>query len=192
MKFDGHDGPARELAVIPGRREWVSVGADGVIRHWDLKSKQQVHHFPIGGRLDAIAVSPDGTRLVTGINDSFALNPVAVRNVLTGEIIHALTRHGHSVESAAFSPDGELVATADRYHNVHLHDAGGKLLGRVATDSRNESLSFSSDGKQLIAILREQVDGHKKQSLAAWTVPDLEPVGTWDHWSLAEVFALSR
>ena len=191
VQFDGHDGPARELAVIPGRRQWVSVGDDGVIRHWDLEAEQQDHHFPIGGRLDAIAVSPDGRRLVTGINGSFDLNPVAIRNVLTGEIMHGLTRHGHSVESAAFSPDGDLVATADRYHNVHLHDAEGRLLGRVATDSRNESLGFSGDGKHLIAILREQVKGQKKQSLAVWTVPDLEPAGTWDHWSLAEIFALS-
>ncbi|WP_182866132.1 WD40 repeat domain-containing serine/threonine-protein kinase [Stieleria mannarensis] len=186
-----HEGPARELALVPGTLQGISVGDDGVVRHWDLDERQQINAFALAGKLDAVAISPDGGSFVTSANSPLALNPLAIHDISTGKVIRKLTRHGHTVESVAFSPTSDYVATADRYHNVHLHDINGELVGQVATDSRNESLAFTADGKHLVAVLRTDSDDGGKQSLAVWSVPDLERIVEWDQSFRTSVFALS-
>lgn len=82
------------------------------------------------------------------------INPVALRDVETGSVLQQLTGHEYSVQSAAFSPQGHLIATAGRYQDVLIHSLDGTLLHRLTTGSRNESLAFSSDGPYLLAVIR--------------------------------------
>ncbi|WP_372718533.1 protein kinase [Novipirellula sp.] len=186
-----HDGPANEVALNPTGSDLYSVGGDGWVRHWDILLDREVHQWSIGGSLDAIAISADGSKWVTGSNVPTGLNPVTLRLASTGDVAAQLQGHEYSVESAAFSPDGKWIATAGRYHQVLLHDAQGQLHARLTTGSRNESLCFSPDSKQLVGIFREQIDGDHWHSLRSWAVPDLELARIWEFNFSPLTFALS-
>jgi WD40 repeat protein len=56
------------------------------------------------------------------------------------------------VTALAFSPDGKLLAVSG-YHEILLHEYGGKLLARLPGASmRIHSIAFSPDGKTLAAV----------------------------------------
>ena len=145
-----HDQAATDAAFVPESTKVISVGHDGVVKVVDLHQHETPIEFKLKGELDAIAVSPDGKSFVTGENVVFGLNRVAIRAMDDGRVLQQLTGHEYSVESAAFSPDGKLVATAGRYQDVLVHSTDGRLLKRITTNSRNESLQFTPDGKYLV------------------------------------------
>ncbi|MGB4738769.1 MAG: WD40 repeat domain-containing serine/threonine-protein kinase, partial [Fuerstiella sp.] len=176
-KLSVHTADALEIAYIPGTSQFVSVYADGVILRHDSESQRELSRFTIDGSLDAVAVSPDGNSFLVGQNVIVGINPVTLRDAKTGEVIREFTGHEYSVESAAFSPDGTMIATAGRYHDVLLHAMDGTLLHRINTRARNESLAFTADGQYLLTCVREQnpnaVAGNR-QAVHAWRLADMQ------------------
>ncbi|WP_345681818.1 serine/threonine-protein kinase [Novipirellula caenicola] len=191
LSMTGHEAAATEAAVIPGQNRLLSVGEDGWARHWDLASGHQLDRWEVGGQLNAVAVSPDATLWITGINIPIGLNWVGLGDFATGDVRALLPGHQYSVESAAFSPDGKWIATAGRYHEVFLYESSGRFRGRVLTGSRNEALHFSADSKRLLAVRREQIDGEPQQVVTSYTLPDLLPTIQWKFSFSPYVFALS-
>ena len=65
-RFEGHIGPVYDVAFLPDGRRFLSVGADGVVRLWDLDTGNVLRTYP-GHPCDSfdVAVSPDGNRFVT-------------------------------------------------------------------------------------------------------------------------------
>jgi WD40 repeat protein len=57
-----------------------------------------------------VALSPDGTRALTGSQD----NTVKLWDALTGKEILTLTGHNEEVTSVSFSPDGQDVLSSSR------------------------------------------------------------------------------
>lgn len=175
----GHEGATRELAANVDAGELVSVGSDGCVYRWDVTSGEKKQTIEIGGSLDAVAVSPGGDLLVTGMNVPLGLNPVFLYRLDHEASSKTLSGHQYAVESAAFSPDGAYIATAGRYHNLHLYDRDGRLLGTVKSGSRNESLAFSHDGTSLFAVERPDPDQSGAGILREWKIPDLTAGQTW-------------
>jgi RNA polymerase sigma factor (sigma-70 family) len=75
----------------------------------------------------------------------------------------------------AFSPDGKVLAVLDnplppnQYH-IHLFDTEtGKLLGKIAAEQFDSDLTFSPDGKKLVAR-----DTRDYKTLTIWSVPSGE------------------
>ena len=191
-----HQGAARELVMIPGKAACLTVGDDGWSCIGISTIAENVASYPLGKQLDAIAVSPDGMLFVTGQNASGRTGQLAVRRVDNGEVVCQLKQHDHSTESAAFSPDGTMVATADRYQDLFLHSVDGEFLGRQNTGSRNESIAFTPDGKYVVACVR---GANRVQSLRKFSVADLQsaafsdrkPEPVWDVGFSPSVFAFS-
>jgi DNA-binding beta-propeller fold protein YncE len=104
-----------------------------------------------GDGLSDVALSPDGKLLAAAdTNGNGYLWDIATR-----AIIATLTAPGQhsSLNGIAYSPDGTLVATADRGH-VYLWDAAtGKLAGtfRDPTYGQVAGVAFSPDGRVLAA-----------------------------------------
>ncbi len=79
-----------------------------------------------GAGVPALAMSPDGLRLVSGSKDRTVKVWDAHRRLL-----HTARQHAAAVEAAAFSPDGRRLATGDVRGDVSLWDpVSGKELAR--------------------------------------------------------------
>ncbi|MBS4098683.1 MAG: TIR domain-containing protein [Sulfuricella sp.] len=82
--------------------------------------------------VNSIAVSPDGTWLVSGSHDT----SVGVWDMASGECLAKLSGHEGSIESVAISPDGNTFLSAS-------HD---KSLHRWDSQARNTLAVFNLDG----------------------------------------------
>lgn len=66
----GHKGQVTGVGFIHGGRTAVSASWDETVRFWDVATKKETARFPLGiGKLTALAVSPDGTRVAAGGTD---------------------------------------------------------------------------------------------------------------------------
>ena len=75
---------------------------------WDVSSGQMLQELDCGERAYAVAFSPDAKALATGLRDG----TVILWDVATGERIGPPLQHRAPLQAVAFSPDGNLLATA--------------------------------------------------------------------------------
>lgn len=66
----GHKGKVAGVGFIHGGRTVVSASWDETVRFWDVTTGKETARFPLKvGKLTALAVSPDGTRVAVGGTD---------------------------------------------------------------------------------------------------------------------------
>ncbi|KAG2347603.1 WD40 repeat-like protein, partial [Suillus weaverae] len=92
------------------------------VRLWDAATGQPVGK-PLRGHthwVKSVSFSPDGTRIVTGSNDS----TVRLWDAATGQPVgEPLRGHTASINSVSFSPDGTRIVTGSDDKTVRLWDA---------------------------------------------------------------------
>jgi WD40 repeat protein/serine/threonine protein kinase len=100
-------------------------------------------------RIGCIAVSPDGTRIVSGGRG----NSPRIWNAVSGEQIGTLSGHKHSIGSVAFSPDGTRIVSGSLDNTIRIWDAeSGENLGTmVGHDGDVYSVTFSPDGTRIVS-----------------------------------------
>jgi WD40 repeat protein len=157
LRLHGHRGPVYAVAMTEDERLAVSGGADGVVRVW-----RTIPDWNVGVLLEhragvaSVALSPDG-RLAL-INEGRAARAVLV-DIGTGKVLRTLG--GGAVGAVAFSPDGRVAAWfADHegFHLSRLDDTRDALVIPLDRD-RMEALQFSSDGRTLVAVGRDNTIG---------------------------------
>ncbi|WP_145352239.1 WD40 repeat domain-containing serine/threonine protein kinase [Roseimaritima multifibrata] len=158
-----HDGPATEVALFPGSKQAISVGFDGKAHVFNLDGDADTKIIEVGKKLESVAVSSDGSSILTGANAVEGPNSIHRCDVKTGRVIATWPGHANSVDAAAISPDGSLFATADRYNEIQIHDGDGVLKHRIEAASRNESMAFFNSNDFLAAIIRRPVGGDTVQ-----------------------------
>ena len=154
----GHNGPVYSVAAGPNVNMVTSGGKDGTVRIWNLASATQPKVIATWQRDDArainrVAFSPDGTRVLAA-GENF---DATVWNVADGRLILRLPHKGYVV-SAAFSPNGQAIATASG-ERVHLWGIDGVelpsqlrcigLCGALAFDSKGEHLAVGSESGRI-------------------------------------------
>ena len=113
-----HTGMIENMASDAANRFVVTGGRDSVARVWSLPDLEllQVLRPPIGdgdeGRIDAVAVAPDGSQIAVGgifcrYEKTFC---VFIFERASGRVVKRITGFTHPVRRLAWSPDGATVA----------------------------------------------------------------------------------
>jgi WD40 repeat protein/serine/threonine protein kinase/tetratricopeptide (TPR) repeat protein len=146
-----HAGLVRGAEFSPDARYVLTYGSDGAVKVWDLATETIGRPLVETGR--SVRFSPDGRLLA--VHTSHGLH---LRDGLTGQRGRALSNSGRSTgtwraEVLAFSPDGRfLAAPRGDAAGIQIWDfAGETVLHEVETPGPPVFLSFSPDGRRLIA-----------------------------------------
>ena len=163
---------------------WLVSGTDtGLVTVWDAKTHEKVTEIKgNAGRVFAVDVSPDGARIATGTENLSA----CVWSLESGERVFDPLKHQSWVVAVKYSPRGDRLATATWNRvSVRIYDSqDGRLLVDVPIRVKshvNQSLVWSSDGRQLYALSREGrvhcLDASTGNSQFQWSIPGSEGPG---------------
>ncbi|HWW77143.1 MAG TPA: WD40 repeat domain-containing protein, partial [Pyrinomonadaceae bacterium] len=165
----GAEGTIYALALSPDNK-YLAVGGifpgapdEGfAIRLHDFESGRVIdllkgHEM----KVNALAFSADGRRLVSGSDDKRVLVwDVSQAGAAGGAAVAPLEvgRHGESVSAVAFSPDGTMVASGGDDAMVDLWNArkeaqGARLLGQMTRHGYEQvyGVAFSPDGRYVVS-----------------------------------------
>lgn len=145
---EGHSLQPTSASFSPNGRTLYTAAFDNTIREWSVETGAELSHWVGGGRFAALALSPDGTRLLTGGLQNAAI----LWDLKTRQPIHQLDGHGNSVTAVGFSPDGRLVVTGDLNGQACLWDASsGELKHRLRAHTRRiVHVGFVPDGSRVL------------------------------------------
>ncbi len=114
--------------------------------------------FYLAGTIDghsdivrSIAISPDGTKIVSGSNDHM----VKLWNIATRSMYRTFTRHTENVRSVAFSPNGQQIASSGNDNTIVLWNVktGQRLRTIKGRSSRTRQsinmISYSPHGDKI-------------------------------------------
>ncbi|KAG9075711.1 hypothetical protein FRC06_009942, partial [Ceratobasidium sp. 370] len=145
----------RWLQVTLGKREtWSSLQ----------------HCMVLDGKVNSVAFSRDGHRIVSGSHDK----TVRVWDADTGAPIgEPLTGHSDLVTSVAFSPDGHRIVSGSCDRTVRVWDADtGAPIGEPLTGHSLfvASVAFSPDGHRIVS-------GSDDNTVRVWNADTSVPIG---------------
>jgi hypothetical protein len=161
----------REVRTLTGHTDWVNSVAfspngqflasgswDTTIKLWEVASGREVR--TLTGHTDwvlSVAFSPDGRLLASGSCGKFDSHgnciqgEVKLWEVTSGREVRTLTGHTDWVNSVAFSPNGQFLASGSDDKTIKLWDvATGSLVRTLAGHSSIvTSVAFSPNGQFL-------------------------------------------
>jgi WD40 repeat protein/tRNA A-37 threonylcarbamoyl transferase component Bud32 len=148
IRLAPHDD-ARSLDISPDGR-WVATGSHlgTTVKIWDASSGQLVRELPLEGG-SFVLFSPDGRWLLT-THEEYRLWAV--------DSWEEIRKLGAGFPSAAFSPDGKILALAELGGVVRLvNPETGKDYARLEDPHQDRAgfMCFSPDGSQLVAIAND-------------------------------------
>ena len=122
--------------------------SDGTLRVWNFSGALR-YDLKLAAEIDAIAFSPDGTRIAAAPNGL----PVEIRELGANKLLASLPATFSGAASLAFSRDGRWFASADTDTEIRIFDARDFRLHARITDLLLEplALTFSPDGSRIIA-----------------------------------------
>ncbi|OWK39338.1 WD40 repeat domain-containing protein [Fimbriiglobus ruber] len=137
---------------------------DGDLVLWDTKTGAERKRWEMPGYTRALRLTPDGKDPAAVVILARKTNDLILWNVQLGESIAVLRGHTGYVETAAFSPDGQTLATGGDC--VRLWDAvTGHSRGVLRTSSGDVGhVAFRPDGRALAT-------GRFEHPICLWAAP---------------------
>jgi WD40 repeat protein len=125
-----------DLAFSHDGKLLASTSDDKTIKIWNVAEQKLIRTMKVAEHVQAVAFSPDNTRLLTGGRDKPLIgeflqeifgdskfNPgVSARlwDVETGTLLQTFTKHGNDVQDVAYSRDGRWISTASADKTVEV------------------------------------------------------------------------
>jgi WD40 repeat protein len=156
LKLVGHRQPVWYVKFLPGGRGAISV-SEGEARVWDLTQGREARRFGERCSGQGVALSPDGTFLVTG---SYPENSARLWEVETGRLMHELAGNRAQIRGADFSADGRLLLTG----GGNFVRGGGDASLRIWDVTTGKELRLMSGATQLVWCVAFSADGRKALS----------------------------
>ena len=143
----GHGGNVYTARFTPDCHDIVTVGDDKTVRTWNIA--QRFETYPDAEGINFAGFSPDCLNLVV-VKDT-----AAYLWDLTGEKAAEYIGHGGHINTARFSHNGTLVATAANDGTVRIWKKDGKLIKTIDTQSPKVlDAVFSPDDQLLVSIAK--------------------------------------
>ncbi|MEO1186219.1 MAG: WD40 repeat domain-containing protein, partial [Cyanobacteria bacterium J06636_27] len=149
--FQAHEQKVTSISFSPDGKKLITGSEDNTLKLWNLQGKQLGKTFK--GHKDiitSIAFSPDSQKVVSGSED----RTVKIWD-LDGKVIKNLDKHEGSITCVIFSPDGELIASGSEDRTLKLWDLKGKIIQNFNHSDTVNSISFSSDGKEIASAYQQ-------------------------------------
>ena len=173
----GHNASVLALAFSPDGHRVVSGSDDHTIRVWDAHTGSPLQTLKgHAGGVYAVAFTPDGERVVSGSADKavgFWSTPADARaegagagaggalstaGPTAGPRLWTEKLHIGAVHTAAFSPDGELLAASSALGedcNLQVYYKTGQPVHALCRQCTASSIAFSADGHLIVAAIRD-------------------------------------
>jgi WD40 repeat protein len=154
---EGHNGPIKGVAFSPDGTRIATVGADTILRVWDIAGAAPQVIYTLRGHqssVEAVAFSPDGARIATASADM----TVRLWDSLQGVELAVFKGHTSDVTTVDFLLQGNLIVSGGWDRTVRLWDVtsetGGTIQGQhedwvrqvVANRAGTMFASASKDG----------------------------------------------
>jgi WD40 repeat protein len=155
------DGKTLAAGTSPQDRRGQEMAPGGLIETWDVNSGKLAASFKgHRGYVQAVAYSPDGTRLLSSSRYPTGMPPrevwkgeLKLWDVASGKEQAALGGECAQVWSVAFGPEGNLAASGGDDGAVRLWDVskGQEVASLPGHNGAVYALAFSPDGKWLVS-----------------------------------------
>ncbi|KAL0957198.1 hypothetical protein HGRIS_003290 [Hohenbuehelia grisea] len=159
-----HSEVARIYGPQFSERICVAAGYDW---EWPQLEPRIIHN---DSQVNAVAISPDGTRIVSGSYDK----TIRIWDATTGEQVgEALRGHEAGVMSVAFSHDGTRIVSGSYDKTIRIWDATtGEQVGEALRghEAGVMSVAFSHDGTRIVS-------GSYDKTIRIWDATTGEQVG---------------
>jgi len=162
-----------DIAFSPNRELIAAAAGDGAIV-WNITTSKAILELKkIDLIVGAVAFSPDGQQLVTGLYD----HRIKVWDIPTGVEVNEFLGHVGPVGSVAFNSEGTRLASWSRDRTVKIWDAtqaGGAMPPRGLRKLKS-FVAFSPDGRRIATVGDFQVwildaeTGHRVLTLQGHT-----------------------
>ncbi|MHC5541207.1 WD40 repeat domain-containing protein, partial [Singulisphaera rosea] len=158
---EAHVGDVRALASIDGGKTLVSGSDDRTVRFWDLATGQPTKTLALGGWVQSLSVSADGSRIAADV--SYPKTEIQVWSLKTGEFIRSLLLGHENIGAIHLNENGESVVALTEDRILHTWDVStGKELATktmIPEEPRSQNGIYPfftdagfSDNGQLVAF----------------------------------------
>lgn len=165
-RFKAHEGLTRSLAYAPDGKSIITSGDIGSIRISTIPDGAEIRRIDGFKRAPFITLSPDGKVIAARFAESSVIRLI---NPATGETIIGGDESVSPWTCVAGSRDDRLWASAEN-GAVRLWDVpSGKSVRTFTVDKGPQEITFSPDGKQLLARFQRGLTPRDfETTLLAW------------------------
>ena len=159
------------IAFSPDGRTLV-VSSNNEIVFWDPNTGEQKAILTEKGTFYNLLFSPDGQTLAARSEFGIYLWNIDTTDIQKSELRHIITGYNRDVNSIAFNPNGESLASGYERKNIKLWDVSTGQLKKVFKGHRYplwvQSIAFSPNGDTLASLSLSTQSSDRKAEILLW------------------------